>query len=66
MSVTSDKYEYDSIAMNKVALQLFIDLYHNKYENETIKFLIEQFELVFEFDSDNSNSEVLIRFYLFC
>lgn len=56
---TKEVYEYDSMAMNKLAIELFIELFYKEFQNETVKFLLDQFELVFEFDSDNTNSEVI-------
>jgi hypothetical protein len=57
-----EKYEYDSIPINKIALELFISMFAEKYEFETIRFVIEQFELACsEFDSNNLNNNEVKR-----
>ena len=42
--------------MNKIGLDLFVELYFEKNSYRVIQFLVEQYELIIEFDSDNMNS----------
>lgn len=42
--------------MNKIALDLFVELYFEKNSYQVIKILVEQYELIIEFDSDNMRS----------
>ena len=51
-------YDYDVIAMNKLALDIFIEFYIESMPYETIKFLLDQYELVCEFDSSSIENEV--------
>jgi hypothetical protein len=42
--------------MNKIGLDLLVELYFDKNSYRVIQFLVEQYELIIEFDSDNMNS----------
>ncbi len=39
-----------------IKLDLFVELYFEKNSYRVIQFLVEQYELIIEFDSDNMNS----------
>ncbi len=54
-----DKYDYDLVAMSKYAIELFIEFYYETAPFKTIKFLIDQYELVSEFDSAAVENEVI-------
>ena len=53
-----EESKFDSIAMVKLGLDLFIKLFYEKYPLETIEFLIDQFEFVSECESSSSENEV--------
>ena len=44
--------------MNKLAIELFIELYEEQMPFETVTFLIDQYELVSEFESAPVENEV--------
>ena len=55
---SNEKFDYDLISMNKLAIEMFIQLYGEKMPLETVTFLIDQYELVSEFESAPVENEV--------
>lgn len=55
-----EKYDYDTIAMNKMAVDLFIEFNFESKPFETIKFLIDRYEFVSEFDTSAVENDVII------
>ena len=51
--------------MNKIALDLFVHFYFEKYSIEAFKFLMEQFLDLCDFDTIDSDTEVKLFFKSF-
>ena len=52
-----DKFEYDTIAMNRLAIELFVEFYFERLPSETFVFLLKQYEVVCEFETAPGDSE---------
>lgn len=55
-----EKFEYDTIAMNRLAIELFVEMYFERFPCETFVFLLNQYELVCEFEAAPIENEVVI------
>ncbi len=51
--------------MIKVAVDLFMNLFAKKYPEQVFEFLLEQYVLVSECDSDSSENEVELIFVFY-
>lgn len=49
--------------MNKIAIELFAEFFSKSIPLETVEFLIEQYELVSEFDSSSIENDVISLFF---
>ena len=54
----NDECQFDSVAMIKVAMDLFMRFFAQKYPLDVINFLLDQYILVSECDSDSNENEV--------
>lgn len=65
-TTTIDELKKTSSAMIKPTVDLIVDIYSQKYPQQTFQFLLEQFELVSECDSNPNSGEVSqIRLFFF-
>jgi hypothetical protein len=52
------EFNFIPIAMQQIALDIFIDLHYKRYPFETIEFLVDNFELLSECDTSSGDNDV--------
>lgn len=55
---TTDEFKKTPSAMIKPTVELIVSIYSSEYPKQTFEFLLEQFELVSECDSNPNSGEV--------